>query len=155
MKDKIAAYIRRFIKFGVVGLSGTIIDFTITWLCRDIIGLYELLANAIGFVVAATSNYIFNRKWTWRSHEKQIGVEYLKFFTVSVIGLGINTLILTLLRHILHFHNDNLDFWVAKVGATAVVMMWNFLANNFFTFRKHECRPQAHHNIQTPKDNMI
>ena len=76
-------YFRRFLKFGIVGVSGTIVDFTITWLFRDVVGLYDLVANAIGFTVAATTNYILNRIWTWRSQEKNVGVEYLKFFAVS------------------------------------------------------------------------
>lgn len=132
----LSAYIRRFLKFGIVGVSGTAIDFGITWICRDLIGIPDLIANAIGFIVAATSNYILNRIWTWRSTEKKVGVEYLKFFAVSLIGLGLNTLILSLLRGLALFNSPDLNFWSAKVGATLVVMLWNFFANNFFTFRK-------------------
>lgn len=130
------ASIRRFVKFGIVGVSGTLIDFSITWLCRDILGLPDLIANAIGFVVAATTNYILNRIWTWHSTEKNVGVEYLKFFAVSVIGLLLNTLILFLLKGFDLFDNPDLNFWSAKVGATLIVMLWNFFANNFFTFKK-------------------
>ena len=130
------ASIRRFVKFGIVGVSGTLIDFSITWLCRDILGLPDLIANAIGFVVAATTNYILNRIWTWHSTEKNVGVEYLKFFAVSVIGLLLNTLILYLLKGFDLFDNPDLNFWSAKVGATLIVMLWNFFANNFFTFKK-------------------
>lgn len=130
------ASIRRFVKFGIVGVSGTLIDFSITWLCRDIFGLPDLIANAIGFVVAATTNYILNRIWTWHSTEKNVGVEYLKFFAVSVIGLLLNTLILFLLKGFDLFDNPDLNFWSAKVGATLIVMLWNFFANNFFTFKK-------------------
>lgn len=132
----LSAYIRRFLKFSIVGVSGTAIDFGITWICRDLIGIPDLIANAIGFIVAATSNYILNRIWTWRSTEKKVGVEYLKFFAVSLIGLGLNTLILSLLRGLALFNSPDLNFWSAKVGATLVVMLWNFFANNFFTFRK-------------------
>lgn len=130
------ASIRRFVKFGIVGVSGTLIDFSITWLCRDILGLPDLIANAIGFVVAATTNYILNRIWTWHSTEKNVGVEYLKFFAVSVIGLLLNTLILYLLKGFDLFDSPDLNFWSAKVGATLIVMLWNFFANNFFTFKK-------------------
>lgn len=136
LSQTLSAYIRRFLKFGIVGVSGTAIDFGITWICRDLIGIPDLIANAIGFIVAATSNYILNRIWTWRSTEKKVGVEYLKFFAVSLIGLGLNTLILSLLKGLALFNSPDLNFWSAKVGATLVVMLWNFFANNFFTFRK-------------------
>ncbi|MDY5969612.1 MAG: GtrA family protein [Bacteroidales bacterium] len=136
---------RRFFKFCVVGVSGTAIDFGITAVCKGLLGVPELLSNAMGFTVAATTNFIFNRIWTWKSTSKKVGAEYLKFFAVSVVGLGINTLMVLVLHNRTVVPcpafastclNLDWDFWVAKVVATAVVMMWNFLANNFFTFRK-------------------
>lgn len=119
----------KFLKFCVVGVTGTIIDFGLTWICKEKLKIPKFIANAIGFVVAATSNYILNRVWTWGSTNEQVGVEYVKFFGVSLIGLGLNTLILYLLHEKL-----KLNFWISKVFATGVVMIWNFLANHYFTF---------------------
>ncbi len=123
------AFMLKFLKFCVVGVSGTAIDFGLTWLCKEIFKIPKFLANAIGFVVAATNNYILNRIWTWGSTSDQVGVEYVKFFTVSLIGLGLNTLILYIFNE-----KVKLNFYVSKVIATGVVMLWNFFANNFFTF---------------------
>jgi len=123
------AFLMKFLKFCVVGFSGTAIDFGLTWLCKEIFKIPKFLANAIGFVVAATSNYILNRIWTWGSTNEQVGVEYVKFFAVSLIGLGLNTLILYIFNEKLKF-----NFYLSKVFATGVVMLWNFFANNFFTF---------------------
>jgi putative flippase GtrA len=123
------AMLYRFLKFCVVGVTGTIIDFGLTWICKEKLKIPKFIANAIGFVVAATSNYILNRVWTWGSTNEQVGVEYVKFFGVSLIGLGLNTLILYLLHEKL-----KLNFWISKVFATGVVMVWNFLANHYFTF---------------------
>lgn len=123
------AFLMKFLKFCVVGFSGTVIDFGLTWLCKEIFKIPKFLANAIGFVVAATSNYILNRIWTWGSTNEQVGVEYVKFFAVSLIGLGLNTLILYIFNEKLKF-----NFYLSKVFATGVVMLWNFFANNFFTF---------------------
>ena len=119
----------KFLRFCVVGFSGTIIDFGLTWLCKEIFKIPKFISNAIGFVVAATSNYILNRIWTWGSTNDQVGVEYVKFFAVSLVGLGLNTLILYILHEKIKW-----NFYISKVFATAVVMVWNFLANNFFTF---------------------
>ncbi len=135
--------ILKFLKFGVVGASGAVIDFGLTAFCKGILGIPELLANAIGFTLAATSNYYLNRIWTWKSKSKDVGVEYAKFFFVSLIGLGLNSLIVFLLKDVSivpRFVNTTLDwdFWVAKIIATAIVMVWNFMANNFFTFRKKQ-----------------
>lgn len=123
------AFIMKFLKFCVVGVSGTVIDFGLTWLCKEIFKIPKFLANAIGFVVAATNNYILNRIWTWGSTNEQIGIEYTKFFFVSLIGLGLNTLILYILNE-----KIKMNFYVSKVIATGFVMLWNFFANNYFTF---------------------
>ncbi len=123
------AFLLKFLRFCIVGFSGTVIDFGLTWLGKEIFKIPKFIANAIGFVVAATSNYILNRIWTWGSTNEQVGVEYTKFFVVSLIGLGINTLIIYLIHEKLKW-----NFYIAKVIATGVVMLWNFFANNFFTF---------------------
>ncbi len=133
----------KFLKFGVVGASGAVIDFGVTALCKGILGMPDLLANAIGFTIAATSNYFLNRIWTWKSTSKEMGVEYAKFFFVSLIGLGLNSLIVFLLKDtsiVPRFAATSLDwdFWVAKIIATGVVMVWNFVANNYFTFRQKQ-----------------
>lgn len=148
--------VRRFLKFCVVGVSGTLIDFGITAVCKGFLGFPDLLANATGFSLAASSNYILNRTWTWHSKSTKVGTEYLKFFAVSLVGLGINSLIVALLHNLTlipgesivrflslfgttfaaHFSDLDWNFWIAKTIATAVVMIWNFLANNFITFRK-------------------
>ena len=140
---ELRSLITKFLKFGVVGASGAVIDFGLTALCKGILGIPELLANAIGFTLAATSNYYLNRVWTWKSKSKDVGIEYAKFLFVSLVGLGLNSLIVFLLKDISivpRFIDTTLDwdFWVAKIIATAIVMVWNFMANNFFTFRKKE-----------------
>ena len=123
------AFLLRFLRFCVVGFTGTAIDFGLTWLCKEKLKIPKFLANAIGFVVAATNNYILNRVWTWGSTNSQVGIEYVKFFGVSIIGLGLNSLILYLLHE-----KMKVNFYISKVFATGVVMLWNFFANNYFTF---------------------
>ncbi|MBP5547402.1 MAG: GtrA family protein [Bacteroidales bacterium] len=123
------AFLLKFLRFCIVGVSGTIIDFGLTWLCKEKFHIPKFISNAIGFVVAATNNYILNRIWTWGSTSEQIGLEYTKFFIVSLIGLGINTLILYILNE-----KIKMNFYISKIFATGVVMLWNFFANNFFTF---------------------
>lgn len=122
----------RFLKFGVVGFLGMLIDFSITYLCKEKIKLNKYFANAIGFVVSASSNYVFNRNWTFESENSAILKEYLTFFLISTIGLIINTFMIWLL-------NDRLkiNFYLSKLIAIAIVIFWNFFANMLFTFNKY------------------
>lgn len=120
----------KFVKFGLVGLSGLIIDFSITYLFRNILKINQYVANAIGFVVAASSNYIINRIWTFNSHNPQMVEEYVKFFIVSLVGLGINTLVLYFL-----IKRFKWNFYFSKLFAIGAATVWNFFINLLFTFK--------------------
>ncbi|MBB3697371.1 GtrA family protein [Flammeovirga yaeyamensis] len=119
----------KFLKFGVVGFSGLFVDFGVTYLVKEIMKGHKYLANSLGFICAATSNYILNRIWTFESHTDQIGVEYLKFFGVSVVGLLFSNAIIWVLHE-----KVKMNFYVAKVISIGVVVVWNFFANLIFTF---------------------
>jgi len=119
----------KFLKFGVVGFSGVFVDFGFTYVCKEWIKIPKYVANAIGFSIAATSNYLFNRIWTFHSHNPEMLMEFSQFFGISLIGLGINTLILWILVSKYKKH-----FYLSKLFAIGVVTIWNFLANYFITF---------------------
>lgn len=133
------ALLGRIFRFGVVGVSGFVIDFSITALLYSVVGMY--VATGVGFTLAATSNYFFNRRWTWRSTDPNIKSQFIKFYVVSVVGLGLHYLVLTgcmtqpwIAFSFLGFFINN--DWSSKLVATAVVMFWNFGVNNFYTFKK-------------------
>jgi putative flippase GtrA len=119
----------KFLKFGIVGASGMIIDFGLTYLFKEIIKIQKYIANAIGFTAAATTNYFLNRIWTFQSTDPAVTMQFLKFFFVSLIGLGINTLILYIL-----VSKYKKNFYLSKLIAIAVVILWNFTVNLLFTF---------------------
>ena len=119
----------KFLKFGVVGFTGVVVDFGLTYLFRNIFKVNQYLSNAIGFMVAASSNYILNRVWTFKSSNPKVMVEYGEFLLISLIGLGINSLILWILVSKFKWH-----FYFSKLIAIAITTVWNFIANLLFTF---------------------
>lgn len=119
----------KFLKFGAVGFSGVLVNFGVTWFFKEICKLNKYASNILGFVFAATTNYLLNRWWTFQSTNPQIGTEYAKYFLVSVIGLGIDTLTVYLLHSKMKW-----NFYLSKVFATGVAMLWNFFGNLLFTF---------------------
>lgn len=119
----------KFIKFGIVGLSGVVVDFSFTYICKEWIKIPKYIANAIGFTIAATTNYYLNRVWTFHSNNPEITIEFIKFFIVSLIGLAVNTVILWILVSKFKQH-----FYLSKLFAIGVVMIWNFIANLIYTF---------------------
>ena len=119
----------KFIKFSVVGFSGLLIDFGVTFLLKEKLKVQKYLANAAGFCIAATTNYLLNRWWTFQSHNPQVEREFTLFFLISLVGLGINTLILWIL--VSKFH---VRFYTGKFFAIVVTTGWNFFANLLITF---------------------
>lgn len=119
----------KFLKFGVVGFSGVFVDFGITYLLREKAKIQQFVANAIGFSCAATSNYVLNRVWTYQSQNPEVLIEFGQFFFFSLIGLGLNTLILWIL-----VSKFKQNFYLSKLFAIGIVTIWNFLVNTIYTF---------------------
>ncbi len=123
------AFILKFLKFGIVGFSGLLVDFGTTYVCKELLKIQKYIANSIGFTVAASTNYILNRVWTFHSTSPNIGLEYTQFLVISLFGLALNNFILWLI-----ISRFKLNFYLSKLIAIGIVTLWNFLANNYYTF---------------------
>lgn len=119
----------KFMKFGAVGATGVVVDFGFTWFCKEKIRMQKYLANAVGFTIAASSNYFLNRWWTFQSNNPELAIEYSRFLFFSIIGLGMNTLVIWFL-----VNKRNYNFYISKLFAIGVVTIWNFFINLAFTF---------------------
>jgi len=119
----------RIIKFGVVGISGMVIDFGTTWICKEKLKINKYIANSAGFTCAMFSNYFLNRYWTFESTDNHIATQFTKFLVVSLIGLGINNLFLYIL-----IKNTRLNFYFLKLMVIGIVFIWNYFANLLYTF---------------------
>ena len=121
--------LEKLIKFGAVGGSGLVVDFGLTYLFKEKIGINKYVANAIGFTAAATSNFYLNKRWTFENASEEILNQYVLFFGIALVGLGINQVVLYTLHH--YFR---MNFYGAKLVATGLVVFWNFTMNYLITF---------------------
>jgi len=119
----------KFLKFSLVGLSGLAIDFCITFLVKEKLRLNKYFANSLGFVFAATSNYLLNKTWTFQDTNPDAVTQFSKYILIAIIGLIINNLIIYLL-----VNKREVNFYWAKLMAIGIVVLWNFIANYNFTF---------------------
>jgi putative flippase GtrA len=123
------AFLLKFIKFSLVGFSGVFVDFGTTFLCKEILKVQKYLANSFGFILAATSNYVMNRVWTFHSTNPNVMLEFTRFFIIALIGLFINLMIIWAMTG-----KFKVNFYLSKAVATVLVMLWNFLINAYYTF---------------------
>ena len=121
----------QFVKFGIVGVSNTLLTLVVYTLLLKVFGVWYLAASAVGFIVGATNGFLLNRRWTFRDH---VGDAYtpLRWAIVQGAGLGINEAMLYVL-----VHDAKLDKLLAQVCATALVTVTTFFANRAWTFRVH------------------
>ena len=122
--------VRQFMKFAIVGFGNFLFDTAIYFVETRFLNVGVIIAKTISFVASATSSYYFNRKWTFRSNQKNITRQYLKFIFISGIGLAINVSSFYLFHKTLGIYD-----LISLVFATAITTFWNFTANKKWTFK--------------------
>ena len=122
-------FVWQFIKFALVGSSGLIVDFGITFLLKEKLSFNRYFANSMGFSIAVISNYFLNKYWTFRDLNPEIFAQGGKFILIAIMGLIINNQVIYIFNH-----KKDWNFYIAKVLAVGIVVLWNFSANYFYTF---------------------
>jgi putative flippase GtrA len=115
-------------KFGVVGATGFAINLAVYKL---LLGMGAHKAAAVSFVVAAASNYWWNRHWTFVGQKGSFALQGMRFYIVSLVAFAVNQLWLAVF----------LDWWhwgkvVSQALAIILVTPLNFLGNKLWSFRR-------------------
>jgi putative flippase GtrA len=79
----------QFLKFGVVGTLGFVVDTLVVYALRYRLGL--LGAGLVSFLVAATANWLMNRLWTFRGQGTlPVHREWARYMATNAIGFVLN-----------------------------------------------------------------
>ncbi|MBU1136839.1 GtrA family protein [Patescibacteria group bacterium] len=130
-------------KFVVIGVFNTAIDFGVLNLLMYLTGTYSgsgiIPLNVISFSIAVTNSYFWNKRWTFRSEESASGKEFIQFVVVSLIGVALNTsVIFAITTFVSPVFGVGKELWanLAKVAATGLSLVWNFIGYKFIVFKK-------------------
>lgn len=149
---------KRFLKFGLVGGFGTIVNLVIFALLT-LAGVHPLISATVSFIVAATFNYILNSVWVFKDRgHKCTKILWVKFMCVSVFSLCINLIVLFIMEKYIMplvmkwwFINEIMQITagilnvktISKITALysqavgiACSMIFNFIGNNLITFKE-------------------
>ena len=150
--------INRFLKFSVVGIIGAIVDFGSFNLLANVIGIGSIIASVISFSAAVTSNFLWNRYWTYPdSRSKPVSQQVIQFTLVNLVGLIIRTPIfafseapmIRLSENLIQLSRSILPESIASLGyinatvlgrnlalalAVIAVLFWNFFINRIWTY---------------------
>ena len=136
----------RFLKFAAVGVVGAVIDFGVMNLLTQLFGMDLVPAGTISFICAVTSNFIWNRYWTYPdSRSRPISRQLVMFFMVNIAGVAIRIPILHYVEPpLLHAIEDanilaslSAEFLAKNLTlalAVGIVMLWNFFVNRYWTY---------------------
>jgi len=135
----------RYVKFGVVGASGTVVNMVVLYLCHNYLfdGLEAdlgkpYLSLAVAIAVATLNNFSWNRLWTWADRRADASSEQappgflsqlFKYAIASWFGIGVQYVFTLWWSHFMHY-------LLANVLAIVVASVSNFLANDRWTFKK-------------------
>lgn len=128
MKEKLIHLFVQAFKFGIVGVISTIIDFGLLYIFNELMDIHYLVAAAASFFISLIFNYLCSMKYVFKGKkDANKAKEFVVFLVLSVIGLGINELLLWILHG-----QFGMTVMLAKLFATAVVMVWNFVTRKIF-----------------------
>jgi putative flippase GtrA len=115
-------------RFCAVGASGFAVNLAVYTLLLHGAGVHYLLAASGSFLVAVTSNYTWNRLWTFRRQRGHVGYQGLRFLIVSTFALGANLVVLYLLVKL------GVGKLPAQAAAIVLVTPLNFVGNKLWSF---------------------
>jgi dolichol-phosphate mannosyltransferase len=128
----------RFIKFGVVGFSGTLVNLAVLFVCQE----YFLrnvqpeetrlsLSLAVAIFLATINNFLWNRWWTWRDRKGKTKsgffVQLGQYFIASWLSIALQFVSTKIAAHFVHY-------MVANIIAIALAAVVTYLLNDVWTF---------------------
>lgn len=116
--DKIL--IKQVVKFIFVGGTAFVVDYGILFLLTSTLKMNYLVASCISFSVSVIINYILSNLFVFKMKKEK--KTFLLFLVISILGLGINQIIMWGMTEKL-----NVYYMISKIGATFIVMCWNFI----------------------------
>jgi len=143
--------IYQFIKFGIVGSTGILIDSGIVILTKSYFNLDLRICAALGFIVASTTNFFGNLLWAFKDRKNKPNLQhnnnsrkkkilyhfnqYFRFLIISIIGLSIKiSTIQLLITFLLPYYN--LDYKMVNLIGIFIASIANFFGYKFIVFNK-------------------
>ena len=136
----------RFIKFGVVGASGTVINVGVLYVSQEFLlrGIADFhtrlnFSIAMAITLATISNFYWNRRLTWRDRRHEVHHSALFLFSRYVMAAGLAIVVQSLLTKWLALF---MHYLIANLVAIALASLFSFVANDRMTFRRRRAKVQ-------------
>lgn len=123
------------LRFALVGGFNTALDFGLLFLLVWL-GLPKIGSNYISTSIAFIFSFFMNRSFTFKS-EGDAKKQFIPFLVVTMIGIWVlQPIVILFITSIDSLFNDSINLFIAKLLATLVSLVWNFLMYKKFVFKK-------------------
>lgn len=122
---------KQIFKFLIVGVIAFLIDYSLLYILTEYCSVYYLISSIISFTISLIFNYIASIKFVFETDKKESKKYFIIFIIGSIIGLGINQLVMYVMVELMHIY-----YMLTKIVATGIVMVWNFVTRKIFIEKK-------------------
>lgn len=131
--EKYGKYVQ-FIKFGIVGVSNTLISLLVYWLCFYGLNMHYQLANVLSFIISVTNAYYWNSRYVFKTGEKRDFKAHMRAYFKAFLSYGstflLSTALLTFWVEVCHIPEG-----IAPVINLLITIPLNFVLNKFWAFK--------------------
>ncbi len=127
-------FLWRFIKFGIVGVSGIFVNQMLLFLLSEYIKLDYRLSSIVAIECAIINNFIFNSIWTWKDRYVATFRTYLSRLFKFNISSGLTSFIFNWTVLVVLTEFIQMNYLYANLIGIALASIVNFIINNFWTF---------------------
>lgn len=133
LTDEKAQMLLQFFKFGLVGISNTVIHYLI-YLSGTVMGMQYILANFVAFTISIINSFYWNNKYVFKNEtavKRPLFVAFVKtYISYGMTGILLNSVLLYV----------EVDIWgmnklVAPIVNLLITIPINFIVNKFWAFK--------------------
>lgn len=144
MKQNTKTTAVQLIKYGLVGVSNSLITLIVIFVCNELLGMKLMLADVIGYITGVVNSFIWNKTWVFKSHNHRLRYEMTLFAVGFLLCFGLQFLTVLVLRNpmkaleisLFGISSDVVGEYAAVCIGMVVYTLSNFIFNRCLTFRK-------------------
>ncbi|MFJ5713612.1 GtrA family protein [Neobacillus sp. NPDC093127] len=122
---------KKFLKFGVVGIVNTLITIG-SFIVLVYFGMNYIAANITAYGLGMINSFFWNKNWVFQAKSRKLSLVF-KFVVVNFLTLGFATICLYVFVKHMDIHSS-----AAQIVSTCLGLAINFLLNKKWTFSEKE-----------------
>lgn len=120
---------KQFFKFGIVGLSNTLISY-LTYAVLVYFSVHYQIANVVAFLVSSLNGFYLNRSWVFHAKQSAVMKQLLKYYIVYG-----SSLVLSLVLSYIWIEIFGINIYLAPILNLVITVPYNFILNKIWAFQ--------------------